>query len=151
MAKVDYRKLRRKERLALYEEFFGILQVLKRHKDRRIFLMDLLTESELMMFARRIQIARRLLAGFSYYRIRRELKVGFDTIQTVHEWLDTKFADYRAVIPALYEERQKGKLSPLQLEKELMRAYSPNYLLFKLLFGYHVAERHLARQYTSAR
>lgn len=101
------------------------------------FLSDLFTESEFVMFARRLQIAKRLLAGFSYLRIRRDLRVGLDTIQVVHEWLENKFEDYRRVIPPLFKSPQA------QWERALRRAYSAHYLLLKLLLGRSAAEHGL--------
>lgn len=89
-------------------------------------LSDLLTESELLMVSRRLAIARRLLSGQSRLRIKRDLKVGFDTIARVSSWLEGKFEDYRSVIPPLVRERRYQRLR---------RCYPRSFSLLKLLLG----------------
>jgi uncharacterized protein YerC len=135
MPKVDPKRYTKAERKLLREEYLSALQKMEAGSDCIQFLSDLHTESEFVMFARRLQIAKRLLAGLSYLRIRRELRVGLDTIQAVHEWLESKFEDYRCVIPPLFNSPQA------QWERALRRAYSPHYLLLKLLCGRSAAER----------
>ena len=89
-------------------------------------LSDLLTESEILMASRRLAIARRLLSGHSRLRIKRDLKVGFDTIARVSSWLEGKFEDYRRVIPPLVRE---------QKFQRLQRCYPRRFSLLKLLLG----------------
>lgn len=137
MPKVDPKRYTKAERRLLKEEFLTALQEMKAGNECLKLLSDLFTESEFVMFARRMQIAKRLIAGFSYLRIRRELRVGLDTIQAVHEWLESKFEDYRRIIPPLLKSPQA------QWERALRRAYSAHYLLLRLLFGRSTAERSL--------
>lgn len=140
MAKVDPRHYTKTERKVLKEVVLSTLRALDAGDESLRFLSDLFTESEFVMFARRIQIAKRLLAGCSYARIRGELRVGLDTIQGVHEWLDGKFENYRRVIPPL------RTLKDVQLQRELRRAYSGSYWLLRYLVGRDVAEKRLRAQ-----
>lgn len=57
----------------------------------KLFLRDLLTESERVMLGRRIWIARLLLSGNSQAEIGKRLKVGPNTIWRVQKWLEDQF------------------------------------------------------------
>lgn len=140
MAKVEPRRYTKGERRVLREIFLSTLRALGAGDDCVRFLSDLFTESEFVMFARRVQIAKRLLAGYSYHHIRGELRVGLDTIQGVHAWLDGKFEDYRRVIPPLLTLRE------VQQQRALRRAYSGSYWLLRYLLGKEAAERRLRKQ-----
>lgn len=56
-------------------------------KQMRIFLENILTESEMIMVARRIQVADMLLSGFTHGEIINKLKVGQTTINNVNSTL----------------------------------------------------------------
>ncbi len=109
MGKVDYRSLTTEERKALERELFGLLQHLGLRKEGTLFVADLLTKSEITMLSRRIQIAKRLLAGVSLREIMEKLHVSPDTIRRVDMWLEEKFVAYRTILPPLLEEQAKGK------------------------------------------
>lgn len=68
------------------------------------FLRDLLTESERIMLGRRIRIAQKISAGYSYEDIAEHLGVGYDTIARVHRWLRDDIPGYETALAGLRAE-----------------------------------------------
>ena len=145
MAKVDYRNLSKKQRQQLLGELLGTFSRLGLGDNGRELLTDLLTESEVTMLARRIIIARRLLAGHSIAKIACDLNASQHTIQSVDQWLDTKFNAYRNVLPPFFDEqREKHKkkktkkvwipADPYSL-RWLRKQYPSRFGLLNLLLG----------------
>lgn len=100
----------------------------------KLFLRDLLTESERIMLGRRIRIARALIAGSPRRDIMRELKVGPDTIQRVDRWLNDQFPGYEQAIAELEKEFAKRKDKKAYATSALYRLkkkYPGHFLLFQ--------------------
>ena len=97
-AKVQYRCLTAEQRI----RHVSVLQYAMRQcgvtEDGQYLVSDLLTKSEITMLARRIQIARRILAGQSVNSIRKELRVGIHTIAAVERWLHERPTIHRFVM-----------------------------------------------------
>lgn len=88
MAKVKVHALSLKERQKIIEDFFCLVLRLKTKDEVLHFFVGLLTSSEAVMLARRIQIATLLIdEKNSQDMIRRQLGVSFQTIQRVDQWL----------------------------------------------------------------
>ncbi len=88
MAKVKVYSLSPKERQKIIEDFFYLVLRLKTKDEVLHFFMGLLTSSETVMLARRIQIATLLIDEKNTQEvIRRQLGVSFQTIQRVDQWL----------------------------------------------------------------
>ena len=88
MAKVKVHALSLKERQKIIGDFFCLVLRLKTKDEVLHFFMGLLTPSEAVMFARRIQIAILLIDTINTQEmIRRQLGVSFQTIQRVDQWL----------------------------------------------------------------
>lgn len=101
----------------------------------RLFLRDLLTESERIMLGRRIWIARLLLSGETYDEIASLLRVGNSTIRRVDRWLNEQIPGYEKAIQgiedvvdkrALAAERRENPFSYAALKKK----YPLHFLLF---------------------
>lgn len=92
MAKIPYRTLTHEKRTALQEELTRTFLRLPRKEEIVQLLSALLTPSEQVMLARRIQVAKLLLAGKSQIEIRSALHVGFPLIQSVERWLESTVA-----------------------------------------------------------
>lgn len=108
MGKVDYRTLPKEKREEIERELFLTLKQLGLKAEGTAFMQDMLTQSEIVMLGRRIQIARRLLSGKNMPDIAAELHVSFNTIHTVDLWLEEKFAAYRRVLPPLLQNQREG-------------------------------------------
>ncbi len=98
----------KEERFQLVGEFFDIIAGLKGKQDIIDFFIGLLTSSEALMLARRIQIAKLIIEGGNYEEIRKELNVGLQTIQSVHDWLHKRDGAYRKIMEK-YLEKNKTK------------------------------------------
>jgi uncharacterized protein YerC len=76
-----------KERYQLVGELLDIITNLKTKRDTVDFMIGLLTSSETLMIARRIQIAKSILNGQTYDDIRKKLGVSYQTITKTEKWL----------------------------------------------------------------
>jgi uncharacterized protein YerC len=127
MAKVQHRQLQKNELLLLRKELFETLQKLGVKETGRDFIDDLLTESEKVMLARRIQIAKRLILGESFEEIAQVLHVGMATIQAVDRWLSTKFDHYRRDLPPLIKLTRKRRTGIAYLDPYSFRGIRARY------------------------
>jgi uncharacterized protein YerC len=76
----------------------------------KLFLRDLLTESERIMLGRRILIAQKLLKGETHRSIETQMGVGKDTVWRVQRWLHDQLPGYELAIKEMeieFNERQK--------------------------------------------
>jgi len=87
MAKVRVYDVDKNERYELVGSFLDSVVSLREKKDVVDFFVGLLTPSEMLMVARRIRIAQRLLEGETYDTIQEELGVGTLTIAKTEKWL----------------------------------------------------------------
>src|SRR3989344_5930443 len=111
-----------KERKKIVGQFFTALALLRNEMEIKNFFEDLLTESEMVMLARRLEVARMLLKGVGYQKIRSTLKVGFDNINAVNCWLRYGKNGYVSVIEKL-EKLEKKKISKKSSKKEKPSAF----------------------------
>jgi uncharacterized protein YerC len=87
MPKVKPHEIDKKEKYEIIGNFFEIISNLKSKKEVIDFFVGLLTSSESLMMARRIQIAQMILDDEEYEAIRRALKVSNQTITKTDQWL----------------------------------------------------------------
>jgi uncharacterized protein YerC len=140
MTKVESARIPKEQKRELEEELLGVLLKFHLSQDGVRFMRTLLTESEVVMLARRLRIARQLLQGRSYRWIAKNLRVGLDTIEKVHHWLDEKFEDYRSVLPPLVKrgpvrlKKRKVFIEPHSF-RDLRRRYPAHMLFLNILLG----------------
>lgn len=140
MGKVDHRRLSTAQLKQLESELSTAIRVVARDADIVSFVQELLTQSERVMLARRIRIAKMLLAGNSQDQIIEKLHVGISTAQNVERWLQS-FPAYRRILPPLYEEFRKKKRGGWHPDdyafpptfRTLRKKYPLHFLLFNLL------------------
>ena len=98
----------------------------------KLFLRDLLTESERIMLGRRIMIARRLIAGASYDAIETDLRVGRDTVWRVQRWLIDQLPGFENAITELEKELEKRQFKKKYAQSALFRLKKkyPGHFLF---------------------
>lgn len=87
MGKVLVSNVPKKQLEATLRNLSAVLTKVGDEKTMTSLLRQLLTDSEVVMLGRRLEIASRLRRGESYIAIRNELGVGFATIQSVARWL----------------------------------------------------------------
>ncbi|MCD6149777.1 hypothetical protein J7J13_03275 [bacterium] len=115
---------------------FEIIGRLRTKKEIVDFLLGLLTTSEALMVARRIEIAVLILKKKSFSEIKQNLKVGNNAIQQVEKWFydgDEKYKKWLAthILPEL-KEKEKTYSKPRHTGSILNR-YSHHRFLKDLL------------------
>jgi len=98
MSKANYYDLPKSEINEHLRQMFKAIAKLNTEKEVENFFRDLLSLSELVMLARRIQIALLLLRGYTHEVVIDVLKVGRCTIVSVDRWLNKGFGGYRNLI-----------------------------------------------------
>ena len=88
MAKILVKEVPRHQREKMLHNLSSVLVQLKDERLMAVLLKQLLTESEIIMLARRLEIGARLRRGESYMQIREALGVGLTTIRAVDRWLE---------------------------------------------------------------
>lgn len=98
MAKFDPYSVSPKERNKILNEFYSLVTSLRTRQQIINFFRDILTPSEGIMLARRIQIAKLSLQGYGSIEISRKLKTGVDTVAKVQRWLKESSEDYAKIL-----------------------------------------------------
>ena len=80
---------------------------LESEEECRAFLQDLCTMQELILFAQRVQVAKRLLAGETYESIRSKVQVSSSTITRINTALQFGTGGYQAALDRLKENSEK--------------------------------------------
>lgn len=117
----------------MLNEFFDMIIALKNQKDAENFFKDLLTPSESLMIVRRIAIAKMLLEGFNFDEIRKELKVGYNTINIVGRWLYSGFGGYLNEIKKVKNKKEFQQRVPDREWQRIKKKYPAHFLLFNII------------------
>jgi len=129
-------ELSEQERIKTLDALYTAASSLRGREDMRLFLRDLLTESERIMLGRRIIIARMLLAGTSALDISEQMKVGMDTIYRIERWLDDQFPGFEKALQGMEKQivsrKKKAKESEPFSFAYLKRKYPMHFLLFNI-------------------
>lgn len=87
MSKIKVYQIDKKERIRIVGELLDVVTGIKSRDEMFELLFRLMTPSEVIMLARRLQIAKLLLKDFSYEKIQQILHVSHRTIADVEGWL----------------------------------------------------------------
>lgn len=127
------RELSKKEYVATLDALYTAASSVRGREAMKMFLRDLLTQSERIMMGRRIIIARMLIAGEPHRVIEKQLRVGTTTISRVQRWLEDQFPGFETAIKEMEKEfdRRTAK-GPLELFSYawMKRKYPLHFLLF---------------------
>lgn len=85
-------------------ELMQVILSLRDMDECRAFFSDLCTMQELILFAQRVQVAKRLLAGETYESIRSREQVSSSTITRINTALQFGSGGYQAVLDRLKQE-----------------------------------------------
>jgi uncharacterized protein YerC len=130
--KVRARLLPDRERIETLDTLYTAAGTVRGRDAMKLFLRDLLTESERIMLGRRIRIARKLLAGETHREIEASMKVGRDTVGRVERWLHDQLPGYEKAIAELEKEFEKRQFKKNYATSALFRlkAKYPGHFLF---------------------
>lgn len=140
MPRVQPKSLSRQELNEFFEEFWTMVASLETKDEVRNFFRDLLSETEALMLARRIRIAKLLLKGISYEDITKSIHASEGTIAQVHRWLQSGFGGYKASLPRLEQILKKKAMAKEKRYEQMIpysfawlkRRYPLHFLLFNL-------------------
>jgi uncharacterized protein YerC len=114
----------------------------------KLFLKDLLTESERLMLGRRILTARLLLRGETYEAIHHRLGVAHTTIARIERWLQDEFPGYEQALAGLEKEMDKRAVrAEIKDNPFSYAALKKKYPLHFLLFPEPKPKRHYRKDY----
>lgn len=140
MPRVNLKSMDSKDKMKYLDLLWTSIAQLETREETKQFFKDLLSESEAIMLARRIEIAKRLLEGESFDSIIQELKVGKDTIGRVQRWLISGFGGYEKAVNGFKKETERrfNKSSKITRNKPysfswIKQKYPLHFLLFNLL------------------
>ena len=109
MPRARLSRISREEREEIIGELFEAITSLKTKKDTVEFLVGLLSPSEILMLARRIQVAHMLLEDEKYRTICDSIDVGSSTIAGVSRWLESSESDvFKERSESLGNKRGRG-------------------------------------------
>jgi uncharacterized protein YerC len=121
------------ERMKTLDALYTAAGAVRGRAAMKLFMRDLLTESERLMLGRRILIARLLLSGETYENICSRMGTSAATIRNVHRWLTDQMPGYEAAIAGLEEELGKRDFKRKYAKSALFRLkkrYPLHFLLF---------------------
>jgi TrpR-related protein YerC/YecD len=101
MSRISLRFLSVQDRGRLLTQFAEAIGIIKNPIEAAYFIKDIFSEQEVIMLARRLQIANLLLEGNTYEQIQDLLSAGHSTISKVHYWLSVYGDGYRLVLKKL--------------------------------------------------
>lgn len=136
--KIRITQLTRKQRIETLDTLYTATGSLRDREAMKLFLRDLLTESERVMLGRRIMIARRLLSGATTRDIATELGVGLDTVWRVEKWLTDQVPGYEEALKGMEKEfkRRRTRAERAADFARIKRKYPLHFLLFPWPKGY---------------
>lgn len=121
MPKVKIQSVSKKERYRIIGELFEIIANLRSKKEVIDFLIGLLTSSEALMIARRLQIAKMLSKENGYDIIQKKLKVSHHTISIVEKWLEYDEERKKLIIKKIKEIERSSRGKSIYSESLLDR------------------------------
>ncbi len=140
MAKIKPKDIPKEKRHKMIGEFFDVVVGLNSKKDVLDFFVGMMTPSEALMFARRMQIAKMLIKEETYDSIKRELGTGKSTISQVDKWLFERNGAYKKILEKYLEQdeisQKKNKVKKTNGRKGMFNLDKhPGHLLAKQLLG----------------
>ncbi len=140
MSRVNPRMIDSKSKMKYFDLLWTSIAQLETRDEVKQFFKDLLSESEALMLARRIEIAKRLLNGESYDKIVSDLNIGMETVSKVQGWLISGFGGYEKAIDGFdrqFKKRFKNSKTANYPEPYsfgwLKKKYPLHFLLFNLI------------------
>lgn len=132
MTKISRIKLDPKHLGFFLNNFWNLITLLENKDQVKSFLKDLLTHTEMKMFAKRIQIAKMLLEGYNYQIIRNYVKVTDSTIARINNILGTEGNGLKVAISYLQKIESEIDKERMSIAPNLKNKY-PTYFLPEII------------------
>lgn len=138
------KRLSKREQEELFIDFAKALSSVRSSLEAANFIRDLLSEAEVIMLARRLQVARLLMNGNTYEDIQKIMRVSNTTVAKVQTWLNLYGEGYRTIV-----ERTKNRnvsketevLSWSKMKKKYPMYFWPELLLKEIVSSANKRER----------
>ena len=129
-------KIKDKEKKATLEALYKATDRIKGNDAVKVFINDILTESEQITIGRRILIANLILTGQTYAEIHNQLGVSPNTFSRIRQWLTGRFPDYDQTLKVTSPTPGSTKIgytkvTPFSFE-HLQKKFPLHFLLFTL-------------------
>ena len=137
-------KLSKQEQEELFINFAKALASIRNSLEAANFIKDLLSAGEVLMLARRLQIAELLMQGYTYQQIEKSIKVSNTTIAKVHHWLNLYGEGYRVIVERNMTKPDKvdyGAMSFYNLKKKYPMYFWPEILLKEIVRTSNIKQR----------
>lgn len=134
MSKVRFYDVDKKERNIIIGELYEIIAELKNKDEVFKFLFELFTPSEVLMIARRVQIAKMLSDGAICFDICKQLKVSHQTVEKVERWLKSD-EDRANLINLKLNKIKNKKTADERIYRSQLDKYPGHKLLKNLITG----------------
>lgn len=102
-------KLSKREQEELVFDLVNALVQAQTMNEAALFLQDLLTKSEMKILAKRLRIAKLLLAEMTYQQIETDLHVSHGTVAKIAAWLAERGDGFRKIIEKLSKKQDEKK------------------------------------------
>ena len=132
MTKVSRTRIDPKHLGFFLNNFWNLITLLENKDQVKNFLKDLLTHTEMKMFAKRIQIAKMLLEGYSYRDIRNYVKVTDGTIARISNVLEIEGEGLKSAIVYLQKIEKEIDKERMRITPNLKKKY-PAYFLPEII------------------
>lgn len=114
--------------------FWNLITLLENKEQVKNFLKDLLTHTEMRMLAKRIQIAKMLIEGYSYRDIRNYVKVTDETISKISNKLETAGEGLKMAVQHLQKIEKEIEKERMRITPNLKKKY-PMYFLPEIVIN----------------
>ena len=133
MARFDPKRIQGGGQTHLLKQFWQAVTLIESYEESQTFLRDLLHPQEVLMFARRIQIAKMLREGFNFEEIGLLLRTSPTTIVKINRALDYGRGGLAQIVDKLLEresqeaesENPRNTLLPTSIQSLLHLPHRP--------------------------
>lgn len=132
MTRISRIKVDPQHLLFFLNNFWNLITLLENKDQVKDFLKDLLTHTEMKMFAKRIQIAKMLLEGYNYQAIRKYVKVTDSTIARISNLLEIGGNGLKTAINYLKKIEHEIEKERMRISPNLKKRY-PSYFLPEII------------------
>lgn len=132
MSKVKIYSIEKRERLRIANELLFVISDLKSKNDISDFFLGILTQSEVLMVARRLQIAKMLLNGEGYEYICKKMHVSHQTINKTEQWVRYNLEVKNSITRKIKLLDNKKEIA-IEKEHSMLDKYSHNRIIRDLL------------------
>lgn len=105
-----YNKLQKTEKLKLLTALCEAISSTKNSQEAAKLLTDLLSPSEIEIVAKRLEIAKLLIKGYSYDEIKDKVHAGYSTIARVNTWLNLAGDGFKMAVERMKEDKKEPSI-----------------------------------------